>query len=82
MEKIIYMLWRDPQMDTETFSAHLRGELAAQLQTLGVRGLQVNVPDAAVKPAAGLRQKHTQPAMDAFLNVWVDSAIARLRKPL
>ncbi|MGH8456144.1 MAG: EthD domain-containing protein [Stenotrophobium sp.] len=82
MEKIIYVLWRDPQMDTETFSARLRGELTAQLRALGVRGLQVNVSDAAVKPAAALRQKHTQPAMDAFLNVWVDSAIARLRKPL
>lgn len=52
MEKIIYILWRNPGTELETFAGYLRTRLAWQLQETGVRGLQVNVADAAVAPAS------------------------------
>ncbi|HEV8312449.1 MAG TPA: EthD domain-containing protein [Burkholderiaceae bacterium] len=81
MEKVLYVLWRDPRIDEDAFAQRLRGELAGRLLAAGARGLQVNVADAAVQPAAALRQVATRPQMAAVLSLWVDSAIARFRRP-
>lgn len=83
MEKVIYLAWRDPKVDTETFSAQLRNEMAASLRALApVRGLKVNVADAAVAAGSGIKQTFLKPAVEAIVQVWVDSAIAHLRKPV
>ncbi|MFC5696605.1 EthD domain-containing protein [Pseudomonas sp. GCM10022186] len=82
MEKIIYTLWRNPQDSLESFSQRLRGEVAEQLFTLGARGLQVNLVDADVAPAAGLRQENNRPLPDALLSLWVDSANIQFRRPV
>ncbi len=81
MEKVIYVVWRDARAEPEAFAHRLRTELAQQLLALGARGVQVNVVDAAVAPASGLRQANTLPQMDGLVSVWVDSAIASLRRP-
>ncbi|MGH8355291.1 MAG: EthD domain-containing protein [Pseudomonas sp.] len=81
MEKIIYIVWRDAQTSPEAFAQRLRGEVAEQLLALGARGLQVNVADQQVEPAAGLRQTNTRPAMDGTVSLWVDSAIQQFRQP-
>lgn len=67
MEKVLYILWRDPRVSEDTFARRLRGEVAERLLATGARGLQVNVVDAAVRPAAGLRQTNTHPAVDGLL---------------
>ncbi|MCB1677199.1 MAG: EthD domain-containing protein [Halioglobus sp.] len=82
MEKVIYLLWRDPQVSVERWGDQLRGELARQLLELGVRGLQLNIADAAVAPAAPLVQVATRPQMAAFAQVWVSSAVDTLRQPV
>jgi len=82
MEKIIYVLRRDPAVDIETYAHRLRTVLPGRLRAPGVRGLQVNVADAAVAPAAALRQTATTPPIEALLGVWVDSSVAALRKPV
>lgn len=81
MEKVVYVVWRDRQTSSEEFARRLRNEVAEQLLALGARGLQVNVADAAVEPAAGLRQANLQPLMDGTVSVWLDSAIALFRRP-
>ncbi|WP_044871427.1 EthD domain-containing protein [Pseudomonas sp. LFM046] len=81
MEKIIYTLWRTPQDSAEAFSQRLRGELADQLLTLGAQGLQINLVDADVAPAAGLRQENNRPLPDATLSLWADSANTESRRP-
>ena len=81
MEKVLYAIWRDPRVDPETFSRTLREEAAPRLLALGARGLQINVVDAAVKPAQGLVRVATRPQMEAVAHLWVDSAIATFRKP-
>ena len=82
MEKVIYLLWRDPAISDDDFSRRLRSELAPRLQRLGARSLRINAADADVAPAAGLRQSVLKPAPDALAQVWLDSAIARFRKPV
>lgn len=81
MEKVIYIVWRDSQTEPGEFARRLRTTLADKLLALGARGLQVNVADDAVLPAAGLRQANTRPQMDGLVSVWMDSAIDRLRQP-
>lgn len=81
LEKIVYTLWRDPSEDLDAFSRRLRGEIAEQLFTLGARGLQVNLANADVAPAAGLRQENNRPLADAVLSLWVDSANTPVRRP-
>ncbi|WP_029923134.1 EthD domain-containing protein [Nevskia soli] len=81
MEKVIYVLWRDPVETPDAYAQRLRLSLAAGLRDAGARGLKINVADTAVEPAAGLRQMHVLPQADAFINVWVDSAIASQRQP-
>ena len=81
MEKLIYILWRDPAATPDAYAQRLRSELGAGLRNAGALALKINVADSAVEPAAGLRQMHTLPQADAFINLWVDSAIAKLRRP-
>lgn len=81
MEKVIYALWRDPRVTAEAFALTVRRELSRQLLALGARGVQVNVCDEAVLPAAQLRQSQTQPPICGAVSVWLDSANATFRKP-
>jgi hypothetical protein len=81
MEKIVYLLWRDPQLGGDEFCMQLRTKLADQLLALGARGLQVNVADSAVARAAGLIQSNTQPAIQGMISLWVDSAVQKFRLP-
>ncbi len=81
MEKIIYTLWRDPQISADSFAHRLRNEVAEQLLALGARGLQLNVADQHVEPAAGLRQTNSQPPIDGTLALWVDSVNGPWRRP-
>lgn len=81
MEKVIYSVWRDTQTSNEEFARRLRNEVAEQLLVLGARGLQVNVVDKQVEPAAGLRQANNQPLMDGTVSFWLDSANGQFRRP-
>ena len=82
MEKLIYTLWKPEGQASADFAATLRGPLAAQLQQAGVRHLQLNIDDADVAPAAGIRQIANAPLPDALLQIWLDSAIALRRQPV
>ncbi|MES2883971.1 MAG: EthD domain-containing protein [Pseudomonadota bacterium] len=82
MEKVIYVVWRDPAMEAEAFGQQLRKSLAPKLKTLGVKGLRINVADAAVAPATAIWQKHSEPPVEALVQVWLDSAIALRRAPV
>ena len=82
MEKLIYTLWKPEGQAMADFATALRGPLAAQLQQAGVQHLQLNIDDADVAPAAGIRQIAHAPLPDALLQIWVDSAIALRRQPI
>lgn len=80
MEKVIYLLWRDPAQSVEAFGGQLREALVPQLRTAGARQVRINVADAAVAKAVGLRQVLLKPQPEALVQVWVNSAIKTLRE--
>lgn len=79
MEKVIYALWRESGTNRENFNARLLEDLAPQLQPL-VHGLRFNIQDDAVAGASAPRFSSTQPLMEAFVQLWVDSAVDHLRE--
>lgn len=80
MEKLIYVLWRDPRSGAAEFHRRLREELAPQLLERGARGLVLNLADEAARGAAP--EFHScAPAMEAFVSVWLDSANRAWRQP-
>ena len=81
MEKIIYVLQRNPSETVDAFGTRLRESLAPQLRQAGARGLRLNLNDAAVRAGDGLKQTHAQPPVETLLQLWVDSAVAHLRRP-
>jgi hypothetical protein len=81
MEKLIYLLWRNPETTPDAWGELLRSQLADELRQAGARALRINLADSAVQAAAGLRQGQAATQPEAFLSLWVDSAIAALRQP-
>jgi hypothetical protein len=77
MEKILYPVWKSPDLSADDFRDGLLEQLAPELIELGVRGLRLSVVDSAVAPASALRQEHCRPVMDAMLSVWLDSSVHR-----
>jgi hypothetical protein len=82
MEKVIYLLWRDPAVPAGAFADGLHGALAPALRAAGAARIRLNVADAEVARAAGLRQVLLKPQPEALAQVWLDSAIAHLRAPV
>jgi hypothetical protein len=81
MEKIVYVLWRDPAVDRESFARTLRTDIADQLVDAGVLGLHLNVVDEGVAAATHYRV-FTNPQMEAIVHVWVNSSSDYFRNPL
>ena len=83
MEKVIYCLTADDPaaIDGERLGELLRTEVAPALLRAGAHGVQVNVVDTAVAPAASLRILTSPSPADALVSVWVDSANDALRRP-
>lgn len=82
MEKVIYLLWRDPAVKPDAFHARLRGDLVDQLRAAGALQLKLNLADADVAKAVGLRQVLLKPQPEALAQVWVTSAIRHFRAPI
>ncbi len=81
MEKLIYALWRPAAIDSETWSADLRGPVAQQLTAAGAYGVQVNVADQAVATAMVRMSTFDRP-IEATLSIWVDTAADLPRAPV
>jgi hypothetical protein len=81
MEKVVYVVWRPEGESVDGFSERLRSEVAPALLGLGVRGLQVNVADAAVASAM-VRIVELDPQMEAVVSVWVDTVMDAVRRPI
>ncbi|CAB3794097.1 hypothetical protein LMG28688_03854 [Paraburkholderia caffeinitolerans] len=81
MEKVIYVLWRDSQVPADSWRHAVRTTLADTLLSRGAHGVQVNLADADVEPAAALRQQNTQPGIEGTVSIWIDSSVAMLRQP-
>lgn len=80
MEKVICLLWHEQGSDKASWQAHVLAELPRALAAGGASRIRINLDDAAVAPAAPLRQQragHRQ--HDAVVQFWLPSANARFR---
>jgi hypothetical protein len=77
MEKLQYLLWKQPQASAGAFRKQLLDDLAPALLARGVLGLRLCVADEDVAAAAGLRQEKLCPAADALVSLWVDKGQER-----
>ena len=59
MEKMIFPLWKRSDDGSEAFRERLLGPVAQGLLQAGARRLRISVVDAAVAPAASLRQQNS-----------------------
>lgn len=82
MEKVIYLLWRDPGVKPEDFADTVRRRLRQELDAAGAVQLRLNVADADVARAVGLKQVLLKPQPEALAQAWVTSAIRHFRAPL
>jgi hypothetical protein len=74
MEKIIYVLWTGGDAD-------LVGAVGA-LADAGATGVQVNLADDDVAPAAQWRIENHRPVADAFVSLWLPTAHITTRGPI
>jgi len=74
MEKIVYVLWTGRDAD-------LLGAVGA-LTGAGATGVQVNLVDDDVAPAAQWRIENHRPVADAFVSVWLPTAHVTSRGPV
>lgn len=81
MEKVLYVVWRNPDDSRADFGSRLRMDVAEALIERGARGVQVNVEDDDVAPAERIRFVHADPYPAGLVSVWVDSAITSRRGP-
>ena len=81
MEKVLYLVTYPSGTVPADLRQRLTGHLVGELRTLGAHGVQVNVADADVAPAGGLRMAMSPEPAAAVVGVWVDSAIDHLRAP-
>lgn len=79
VEKVIYVVWRQPADAIADFNARLMGPIANELERLGAVRLQINVVDDAVEEGAVLRLEPMRPSPDAMIAFWLNAAHDRLQ---
>ncbi len=77
MEKLLYPVWKDPNIDKDEFGRQLTEQLAPKLKQLGCNKLRISVIDSAVTPAMTRLTENSGPAMDAMISLWLDSSVYR-----
>jgi hypothetical protein len=77
MEKIVYVVWKDPARSDEEFKLSLIGPLAARLRELGAPRLKICVVDGDVAAGAGLRIGRMDPAKSGLVSFWLEQSQER-----
>ena len=71
MEKLVYVLFRDPSLSEADFATTLLGQVAKGLVECGVRGLTFNLADADVAYAQGVRLTRLDPPPSGLASFWL-----------
>jgi hypothetical protein len=74
VEKLIYLLWRRPEVGPEEFGDALRGPVAERLFAIGAPRLTVHLVDEAAGAVSKARITHLEAPPDGAASFWLDSA--------
>jgi hypothetical protein len=77
MEKLVYVIWKNPAVGVEGFKAEILGATAQRLVELGARALSVNLADELAEFAQGLRITHLAEPIAGTVSVWMHTALDR-----
>ncbi len=77
MEKLVYVFWRRAGQDPQQLRQTLLSQARAQLESLGIVRLQVNIADLAEREAGLQRMGRTNPLPDGLVSFWLTSAYRR-----
>lgn len=80
MEKIVYALWRQPEIERGSFNERLHG-LAPKLAG-AAHAVRINVQDMTVAGGTSPRMASTRPEIEAVVQLWLDSANDAVRAPV
>ena len=72
MEKLVYLLWRRPEVSAAEFSGRLRGEVVGALHALGAERIRVSVNDEDVAAGESLRIVPEPPGKSAMVSLWCE----------
>lgn len=79
MEKVVYLLWRDPRVAGAAFGERLRRDVGPRLVDAGALGVQLNLADDDARGAAPTFAA-TRTPIDALVSLWLHSANADRRR--
>lgn len=77
MEKLVYVVWKQPATSVEEFRDDLIGERGGKLIDLGAKGLAVAVADEHVQYAQGSVITQMQSPITAIVSFWLDTHLDR-----
>lgn len=77
MEKLVYVVWKKPDVTAEEFREELIGPRAAQLAERGARKLAVSVADADVAYAHGSVITQLPTPITGIVSFWLDTHLDR-----
>jgi hypothetical protein len=77
MEKLLYVIWKKPEVPIERYKVELLGDTSRQLIELGAQGLSVNLADELADYAQGIRITHLAQPITGTVSVWMHTALDR-----
>jgi hypothetical protein len=77
MEKLVYVLWKKPEVAIDDFKTELLDETSRHLIELGTQALSINLADDAAEFARGLRITRLSEPMGGTVSVWMHTALDR-----
>jgi hypothetical protein len=77
MEKLLYVVWRDPALEAAAFRDRLIGPVAERLLGYGAKKLSMNVSDEHSAYAEGIRITRMADPIAATISLWLDSVLDR-----
>ncbi len=77
MEKLVYVLWKKPELSAAELRTALLSRIAEQITSEGGSRLEVNVADEHTEPVRTARMTHLDPPIDAVVSFWMDDSDLR-----
>ncbi len=71
MEKLVYLLWRDPAVSEDEFAAKLVNVTGPKLVASGARSVAVNAPDPSVNLSWSVPVRDEGPAFAGLASFWL-----------
>ncbi len=77
MEKLIYVIWKDPEEDPAAFRDKLLGAPCTALRSQGAKKLAVSLVDEHVEYGLGSRITSMENPIAGFISFWLDTHLGR-----